>query len=437
MMMKRMLALILALLLLPTAALAENAAWSFQASFSAREEGADPWLSIAELLNVLSFEGQLATYEDETFDLRCDMLLSQEESSRTSLHLYGTSDAWGIGSSLLGSNQLRLDTAALVEYALLINTYTGFPLHDLALLYPNSTEIALRGMREAWAEVMYRSEKTRTISLKELKKLCRTLRTLTVEDRNFVYWLKAISHDFFLESDVLGALEDMDDWLDENIGSKGLRIEVKNGVETWSAKNTVLYQKTVLESGSNAFLSLPELPRGFSLSYSSQTTSAPDAQDEAMTFQWSCEGRSIFGMQWQSAHPDVSQQTVSLSVSGLAAGLWDGLRCTAALSGPEESKQLDMNFSMQDSFDFALTAALQKHDAGSPAALALPETQLQTLNGAYLRDFISACAPSAIRGAIPLVLYAPASFCNMMMDFITDAGLVDMLDGSTPQTVDW
>jgi len=437
MMMKRMLALLLALLLLPAAALAENAAWSFQASFSAREEGMDPWLSIAKLLNVLSFEGQLSTYENETFDLRCDMLLSQEESSRTSLHLYGTSDAWGIGSSLLGDNQLRLDTAALVEFALKINTHTGFPLHDLALLYPGSTEMGLRGMREAWAAVLHRSEKTRTISLKELKNLCKTLRTLAVEDRNFEYWLKAISHDSFLESDVLGALKDMDGWLDENIGSKGLRIEVKNGVETWSAKNTVLYQKTVLESGSSALLSLPELPRGFSLSYSRQATGEPDAQEEAMTLQWSCEGRTIFGMQLQSARPDAHQQTVAVSVSGLATGLWDGLRCTATLTGPEDSKQLDMSFSMQDSFDFALAAALQKHDAGTPAELVLPETLLHTLNDASLRDFLSACAPHAIRGAIPLVLYAPASFCNMVMDLITDAGLVDMLDAATTPAVDW
>lgn len=436
MMMKRMLALIFALLLLPAAALAENTAWSFQATFSAREEGMDPWLSIAKLLNVLSFEGQLATYEDGTFDLRTDMLLSQEESSRTSLHLYGTSDAWGIGSSLLGSNQLRLDTAALVEFGLKINTHTGFPLHDLTLLYPGSTEMALRSMREAWMAVMYRSEKTRTVSLKQLKSLSSTLRTLAVEDRNFEYWLKAISHDSYLESSVLGALKDMDSWLDELIGSSGLRIEVKNGVETWSAKNTVLYQKTVLESGSSALLNLPELPRGFSLSYSRQITGGPDAQDEAMILQWSCEDRNIFGMQLQSAQPEAGSQTVTVSVSGLASGLWDGTRCTATLTGPEESKQLDMDFSMQDSLHFTLTAALQKQDAGVPGELTLPETLLHTLNDASLRDFLSACAPYAIRGAIPLVLYAPASFCNMVMDLITEVGLVDMLDAATTPSLD-
>lgn len=433
--MKRLLALLLALMLPPFAcSLAESRSVDYSVSFSMRAENDKVLEAIADLLNICTLDGSLTTSDSDVFDLYADLMLQGKESTRTHLHLYGNRDRWGIGASFLGNEQLRVENITLLEFCHKIANHMNISFQDVALLYPVCTELAFAQMKNAWTQTMCRTTGARTVSLKRLQALSAQLSDLSQSDRSFVYWLKSVAHQSSLESDFLHALSVMDGWLREHVDKNGLRVVEKDGVQRWTAKNRTFFEKKVENGVETAWLTLDDLPDSFSLQ---MDWMMDKSDDEAISGTFSLifqQGTktllSLSGSltEWPRSGIPLSGGSITLHTSGEMAGLWSGTSFSLhAHAAEEQSQQLDLIVARDNAELTASCAVRYGLPQEQTLSYTLPSLCLNTLNDDALSALITSAAPSAIRCILSLAAYAPASFCGAVMDFAEDAGFFEML----------
>lgn len=437
--MKKLWAILLALMLPVATCLAENQLVDYSIAFSMRAENDKTMQALADMLNICTLEGTFASYEQDDFDLQTRLLLQNNESTRTTLRLYGNSDKWGIIASFLGDQELRVENITLMEFCHKINDHMGIPLEDVAILYPVCTKLAFSPMAEAWTQTMCRSATSRTISLAELRALSTNLAALSQSNRAFVYWLKSTAHDSSLEADFLEALSTMDEWLKDHVGGNGIQVAVKKDSEQWSAKGTTFFEKTVVNGVETAKLTLDDLPCAFQLQIEWTMTRTEGCNDHgAFSFDFRQESNVILSgsgsMEGWPLDGDLSSGgNVMLDIRGIMSGIWDGTTFAIKADPMEEQTQkLELTLKKKSTEMTASCLLHYRTPQEQAFTYTLPTLCLNTLNDDRLSSFVAAAAPAAIRNLVPLVMYAPASFCGILMDFAESAGVYDALMPSDP-----
>lgn len=438
---RRMLALLVCLCLLAPAPVQAEAdvtgvRFSLQAqlepsAFSAASDTLKTLSGLSQLLDAMTLEGTLDRSFTGSFDLNAALTLYGLPETRTELRVFGTDSHWCVQSNLLGDETLMINLLALLEFSIKAYSHLGIPLQRAALLAtPYVHTSAFEALASAWNQVIGAKTGSRTISRAKVLSLARQMAEIASDDRAFRYWVQAVALESGYDEVMMEVIQALPEWAGEVIGSKGLVITVKGSTETWRTGNTTLFTRTI-ENGLDVWsLTLPPLPGGYSLSASGQSRNASQSFSLSITEE---SGGTVLNATLQAASlpetlPVSEPFSVDISLAGEAAG--DGTHLVLEGDGAQGQVTLSLR-----QFDVELPMVtisgqlLPYEPASVPSYTAADMTgvNLLSINDTTLAELMQHILEPLVRGALPLLVHAPATGVQSLMDLLADSGILALL----------
>lgn len=440
---KRIAALLLCLCLLaPCAALAEEDYTGrrfyieAQMDASAYPAGQQAMLSgIADLVNQLSFEGELDRSFDGSFDLTGDLLLEHAEETRTPMHLYGTAAYWGLQSPLLNDQTLMFNMDALLEFAMKIYFHMDIPLQRIALfLTPYAHNIAFAAMVTEWQTVFGTADDARTIPKDDVMTLAQQLADIASTDRGFLYWVKAVALESGYDEVIMNAMETLPEWIEGFVDEDGIAITVNGPTETWRAGDVTLFTRTIAENKRDTWaLTLPPTLSGYQLSASCSGDESGASFTFSLRVDSEDEGTVLDAHITADSLPLSLLITApfSLSVDLLGAAVGDeGIHARFEGDGSDGAFTLRQLSPETSAPMLTLTGSLEECQPNIKPAYSQSNVQGVTvfsLNDTTLAELLSHVKESMISGLLPLLRHVPASSFQSVMDLLEDSGVLSAI----------
>lgn len=440
--MKRLTACLLCLaLLLPALALSEDEAravrfdLSFQMDATAYPEDDQEILSgIADMLNILTLSG-VYTWKGNSFDLNADALLENAEETRTNFHLYGLDSHWQLESSLLGDQKVMFNMLAYLEFAMKAYFHLDMPLQYIALCTSRfATESAFWELGDAWNSVMNAQSGSRVIAREDVLALAGRLAEIASSDRNFEYWLKALTLDLGYDDAIMESLEALPDWADSFLGEDGLTVAAADGSETWSTGDTVLFTRTQAEDRDAWSLELPATLDG----YSSSVTYTREGGAVALHIGATSEDPddllniNLSATDLPESLPLTGSPTLALDMDGEMLGVMaQHLRLEGKTSG--DTLTLTQTDAATGAPMLTVTAALLEEAPTVTPSYApddLDGLNIFSVDDNSLGDFVSAITEPFTKGMMPVLLHLPATSYTSIFALLNQYGVLDLLTGS-------
>ena len=429
---RRALALMLCVVLLPVCSLAEDTkqGYAFDLSFemdAAAYPEEDQALvgGFADLLNMLTLSGT-AVREDVSFDVDFDMLLNGNEATRTVFHLYGTDANWELASSLLGEEKMMLNMKGMLEFAMKAYFHMEMPLQYIALvLSPYVHESAFTWLRPRWTGLLFAEEGTRTVRYNKVMNLANYIMENAEFKRSFYYWVSAIAMDIGYSDVFFESLYVLPDWVQTWLAEDGLQITVEGDHEIWTSGDYTLFERT----GESWLLTLPESLEGAVVTAACQR----EGGDIALTVDiLSADGEAMLDFDLvvndlPAAFPFQGEATATLDLGGLMFP--ESINLAASLVSDGST----VTFTQLD----AATQAPMLSVIGNISTTQLPVpvhngTKLTGLNILSVNDeslgaFVRSVAEPFMAGFLPILVELPASSYNSLFELLNQYGVLDLL----------
>ncbi len=388
---------------------------------------------LADLAAMLRLEGVLE-YDADSMDLNVDLLLDDAEETRTRFHLYGFDALWGIGSSLLGDQQVYLNMQATLEFAAKVYFHLGIPLQRAAFfLSPYIHKDAFQALRWEWEPVLFAQQGSRVIDRDTLLTLAERLSAVAEDDRSLIYWIYAVGLESGYDGAITDALAGLADWWDSFLAEDGLTITVDGDKETWTTGEYTLFTRRVKDGWTTLSVSLPATPEGYALSGFCALREEGTTVDADLRLTITQEGGSI--LDWRlsadslpTALPVSVPFDLTWNITGEAVP--DGFHIR--LEG--EGQNGDFALRQLDAATGETMMALRGTAIAVTPVTPLDYTtadftgvELYSLSDASLSELVRNVARPLLEGLLPLAVRAPASACQSLMDLVTDTGILDML----------
>lgn len=385
---------------------------------------------LAQLLDAITLEGTIDLSFTGSFDLRAVLSLYNLPETRTDLRVFGTDSHWCVQSSLFGDETLMINLLALLEFSIKAYSHLDIPLQRAALLAtPYVHTSAFEALASAWNQVIGAQEGPRTISREEVLSLAAQLAEIAGSDRAFRYWVQAVALESGYDETIMEIMQALPEWAEEIIDPSGLVISVKGSTETWRTGSTTLFTRTV-ESGLDVWsLTLPPLPGSFTLAASGQCRGA----EQSFTLTITEEDDTLLDASLQAvslpqALPVSGPFSLTLSLTGSVAGEGTHL----VLEGDGDGGQVSLALRQADAETPMVTLTgqlLPCEPASTPSFTAADTTgiNLLSLNDTTLAELMGSILEPLARGALPLLVHAPAAGVQSLMDLLSDTGILSML----------
>lgn len=436
-MLKKGLALLLCLILLPVWALAAEGQ-HFHLTFEMNADAypadvQDIMPGIADLVNEVTLEGTLLT-EGGEFDLRAELTLSGRERTRTALQLFSTAEVWNFSSSLLGDTVVSANIPAVLEFCMKTYSHMGVPLQRVAIwLVPPVHTYGLNAVTGAARPVLFAQEGSRTVSRDALMELAGKLADIADTDMPFRFWAQGLA----MESDhdwvILDAMMQLPEWVESFVPDSGIEITVDETSETWVAGDvTLLRRETNLSGAQQLTVTLPPLPDGTVLTldaalqpdgdllHGSFELVVIDGWDELMlrlhadgSLPASLPVTRPFFLTWEAEGAAVSDEGVHLYFEGEGDGHTVILR---QLTPDHAATMLTVTAALEPARGELTPKPDPEHDVG-----------LMNLESSSLRALMQRIASPLVRGLLPLIAQAPASSCQTLMNLLEGSGIFSLL----------
>lgn len=433
---RRLLACLTCLALLPFTALAEDApvGFSFNLSFdmdaSAYPQADQAMLQgVADFLNILTVSGTAAV-DAPSFDVNFDILLDGSEDTRTAFRLCGLDSHYQLESSLLGDQGLMMNNLALLEFAMKAYYHLEMPLQYVALLVsPFAHTTAFDWIRDPWNGVMHSAEGSRVIPREELMDLAAYIAENAEMDRAFYNWVAALTLDLGYSDTILESLACLPEWADGFLDEEGITVTVTGGTETWATGDVTLLTRAASGSGESWSLTLPASLDGSTAQVSFART------DGGISLSILCEGE---------------EENTLLDADIALAGLPETLPFSGEASlrvhigGEMLPDELNLHWQLT-SDGSAMTLAQLDADTLAPmltvrgawAACQLPAPAIApvdltginifSVNDESLKEFVNDVASPFVTGMIPLLLHMPLSSYQTLFGLLEQYGVLDLL----------
>ena len=433
---RRLLACLTCLALLPFAALAEDApmGFSFDLSFdmdaSAYPEADQAMLAgVADLLNILTVSGTAAV-NAPSFDVNFDILLDGSEDTRTAFRLCGLDSHYQLESSLLGDQGLMMNNLALLEFAMKAYYHLELPLQYAALLVsPFAHTTAFDWIRDRWNGVMHSAEGSRVIPREELLDLAAYIAENAEMDRAFYNWVAALTLDLGYSDAIFESLACLPDWADVFLDEEGITVTVAGGMETWSTGDITLLSRAASGDGESWCLILPA-------SLDGNTVQVRCARaDGGIALNILCEGEeenvlldadiALPGL--PKTLPFAGERSLSVHLGGEMLPDEINLRWQLASDGSAVTlAQLDADTLAPMLTIHGVWAACQL-PAPAIAPVDLTGINIFSVNDESLKEFVSEVASPFVTGMIPLLLHMPLSSYQTLFGLMEQYGILDLL----------
>lgn len=435
-------ALLCLCMLLPSLALADYDATglrfrlSFQMDGSAFPKAQQPLMNnLAQLMNLLTLEGTLESSFTSCFDLNTLFMLGNQESTRTSLRVFGTESAWGINSSLLGNETLFVNLVALLEFSIKTYFHLDIPLQRVTLLAsPYVHTSALDSMVSAWRRVMLAKSGPRTISKKQASALAQEMADIAQTDRAFQYWVQALTMEIGYDEDVTYALTNLPAWVDSFVGKGGIAIAQRGSTETWRTGDITLFTRTVEDTVTAWSLELPPSVNGYAIAahYTAQAegehllqlTITDEMEATALDLTLRATGiASLESLQLTSPFSlqvDMSGEAFAQPTHLLLEGQKeDGYMTLSLLNAKTRQPQLTLSGTVQH---YTPDKAPEFTNAQLESCF-----NLLSMNDVTLTQLLSQVSSPLMNGLIPLLTHTPAAAIQSLMDLLEEHRVLDLL----------
>jgi len=438
---RRLLALLLALLTLASAAHAEEQAvqaYSYTLNFdmdaSAYPEADQELLAgIADLLNILHISGVYA--DDGTgFEHQLSLQLSDNERTLTDFSVYGVPERWWIESSLLGDEKLLINNLALLEFAMKAHAHLGMPLqYPMLLINPFVHTSAFEWILPTWTET-FQGEGSRAITKDAAIELAQFIADNGENDRTFYYWVSALTREIGIDTDIFDCLYFLGDWADYVIDDNGIQITVDGATETWLNGADVLFTRTADESSESWQLSLPPADYGHVLtaSYEKSGQQLAFALDVMLEEPGDTLALRLTGNGLSEAFPFSGTATLSIDLSGSLMPAPLSLRFKAISDGSYYI--VTQTDAVTDAPMLTLTGHIRKAPESDVLAYTTATIEdsfnILSINDASLAELLSRIARPMITGAWPLMVQIPASSFASLFDILDEYGVLDIVISS-------
>lgn len=440
MMLKRFLALLLCLFLLPAGALGEAAdCLRFRATFDMNAEAYPDGVQaivpgLADLVNEMSVEGTL-TGRDGLFDLKADLLLSGQERTRTDLRVFGSESNWLVRSSLLGSETLSIDLIALLEFAVKGYSHLGIPFQRVAIMAtPYVHQNGIASLTDAAKPILLAGSSSRSISRQALEKLAEQLADIADTDRAFLNWTMALAMETGYDAYIRSMMAQLPAWIDSFVPAAGIDVAVDADLEIWSAGQLTLYRRETNQSGAQALsLTLPPMTDGSILTL--EAAAQPDGDLLHISLDLLLRdgnGRTLLSLRVNGSSPVTLPVTRAFSITWDAEGeMIGGDGVHLCFDGEPTTDGVILRQMTPDRSATMLTVTARLSSAKVdfiPEAVG-DATSLLNVNSETLKDLMTRIASPLVRGLLPLIAQAPASSCQTVMNLLEDSGVFGLLTG--------
>ena len=395
---------------------------------------------LAAGLETMAVEGNITFNENWMFDMNANLLVKNKK--HVDAHVQSNSQWISVTSNLLGDERIALMMQVYLEFAMKPYNFMGLPTQYLALLTSRYAHTSAWDPIIEMAAPVLGGEGDRVIPTEELVALAEQIAVYSEESREFRYWVIALLMDLGSDYIMAEMMLTLPDWIAEMAGEEGLTIATVDGTETWTLGSTEVFSITRAEDGHFSWtLNLPR--EGYLFTASSQwaeggqltanmDVTLEEAEEENVVFSLAAVGSGL---------PDgqaASQAELSIEMGGYLlpepvsvalTGAWDTAQdgtINAQVSLMDvESGEPEVSvagaFTPVETKEGLLTFTNRDLEKGA--------TNVFTLAELTLADFISRIKGPAVKVGAPLVLSLPASFSLNLLDWLTEAGFVDLVLG--------
>lgn len=427
---KRLLALALALSLLPLAALADAVRFSLRMDAAASPAAPPLAQGVAELMQAMTLDGTFAASGDGSFDLSAELLLDASERTRTSFRLYGVPSHMNLESSLLGDQTVLLYMAVLQEFAMKMYNHMGIPMQYVTIFYPYATQDTLRELESIWRPVLVAADGPRTVARDELAGMAQAMGERMNTSELPYYYIAALSADTGYDYMLLSAFDALADWFRMDLPEEGLRIVTDaEDREHWIAGDTTL----AVLSDREGWLAVDDF--GDSQCLRLDYAFDPASGSSRVVFDLTQNSESMLHVLVQadglpSALPYDGRFTAALELTGAVVSTHE---TRIAVTGEGKGDTLTLHAALDgllDDVTFVLhltpipDAPVPHYTPGD-----LNGVNVFTLADVSFGEFVRSVMGPLVKGALPLISHVPVSLCVACMDILTQGDVFAVLSG--------
>lgn len=419
--MRRLAALLLALLCLTSGAGAEGATFRMQIQLDpmqVSQENRTQAQGIQALLRQLEMSGTLA-FSENSFDLTIQAAMVDVPETATTLHIYGLDSHWGIEGDWLGDTTLMVNQLAWLEFAVKAYHHLDWPLQRVFLwVSPYAHTSAWVGIAAA-LEKLAMSEQDGVISAENLRNCAEELARLSEEDRALYYYVEAIGLESGVNEEIRSLLQSLPALVAQHFPD-GLTVEHTEYGDIWRSGEMVVYERQTTESEKTLTVALPEVLH-LSVVLNADSVAAVGSATIDMAY-LTANVQFSLPTAWPVRFPFFAQ----LDAQGELVG--DGIQLL--LRGEAQGEQLTMVLLSGDRQFLTLTADITPDTAISTPCYTPEEivgVNILSVDGPELSALMGEIAQPLLTGLFPWLVHAPAQTVQVMMDALEDTGVLDLL----------
>ena len=418
---KRLLASLLAVLMMCSAAMAEKA--HFTLNISVAEDAAFQSKLLQELASVLSelsVSGEL-TLSDDSFDVQLQLSLDEApDRTAATLRVFGLDSHWGVQGSMLGSETLMINHLALLEFANKAYEHLSLPLQHVCLLISPYTHTSAWAVAAQPLQELADSAEDGVIPLSAMMTCAETLAQLAEEERTLYYYIEAIGRTTGADEEIFALLYDLPYYLEE-MYPDGLTVEQTAQQTTWLHGEDVVFQHSETDERWMLLLNLPDL----------LTLDIALNRDDTQFSGKVTMASTVLNADISFAVP-VSLTTASaISLTANAEGMAVGEEAVQiTVSGESDGQTINVRYlSMDNQPVMQLTAVLSDVSADEVHYTAddIIGVNVLSVNGTTLSELMHSIALPLGKTALNYLVVLPASLVQSAMDELESSSILPTL----------
>lgn len=411
---------------------------AFPKSLREKMEGYASFVNDARLTGVFS-----VTDTPGYFDLQANLFPTSSSKLPVSFRIYGTQAILVITSPLLGNEVLFLNTPGLLAFGSKSYSHLSLPLQYLALAIPYTWELSFLPLTEAWEEEIGFQPDPGPVPAEAISAVAERWSDALTNDLYLNEWLIAVSQENQEAAQpLLADFEALPEYLRTKAAAGGLEV-IRDGEDTvwkngngetlfrlWNRVDYYGWMMDLPVTSSNykpyGSYERTEFEDTFHFDIQAYDRSADGSQPDLLTFRaygddlpavWPAEtdfNAHLFLM--GSLFPNIALSAVGSCHS-------DGSFSAALFKPIVPSQESTEIFRVEGTAEKTSPAELADFD---PAAWMFYRNVL-SLNDSSMGEFVENVARPLISGALHFLIDVPVSFCQSLMDDLTDSGILGLV----------
>lgn len=383
--------------------------------------------------------------EDGMIDIRATVYPSESSASGIDFRIYGVPAIFVFSSPLMGEETIFLNAPALMAFGNKSWSHLSLPLQYISLLHPFTWQLSFRGLSNDFEDLAGFSDEERTVSAETIAQIADLWASRIQSDLYLNEWLTAVSLTKQEETQpLLSDFEDLPSYLKNQVTQSGdLKVEKDGSSVVWkNSLGEVLFRKTEEKNATGWTLDLPVTRAGYKPYASYEKTENGKLYDfdfRAYDLAADSAGKDLlsfraYGHGLPSVLPVDTDFDLDLFLTGeifpnVGLSVRGGCRADGSLSVGVYKPLVE---------DGAVPVEIARAEGAVQETdpLSMPlykpgswmyKRNIFSLNDESMAEFVKNVTEPLIKGALGFLTEVPVSFCQSLLDDLSDSGILGMV----------